>query len=164
MKKIIVLLFFCIFSLAQNGIPHCGYDFTSYIVVNAHENGLKITPDNLQITLVDLEGNEVINTDNSISLINNNQKLYFTKNYLIDEKRWYFPYATDQYFLVIRNTLDVENYQIKISDAKSIYQTVIIPISSINKYVLCSTEAERLNRNFGPKVTNQPVEVVLIKN
>lgn len=169
MKQIVV--FFILFSSVSfgqiTGVPHCGYDFTSYVVVNAHEENQKVNVKDLKISLVDLDGNEVLNTNNAISLVNNNLPLLFTQNYQItlenNEQRWYFPYATDQYFLVVRNTISIEDYQIKIEDTKGKYQTQIVPLSSLNLYILCSTEAEKQARTFGPKTSNQMVEVVLTK-
>ena len=169
MKQIVV--FFILFSSVSfgqiNGVPHCGYDFTSYVVVNAHEENQKVNVKDLKISLVDLDGNEVLNTNNAISLVNNNLPLLFTQNYQItlenNQQRWYFPYATDQYFLVVRNTISIEDYQIKIEDIKGKYQTQIVPLSSLNLYILCSTEAEKQARTFGPKTSNQMVEVVLTK-
>ena len=169
MKQIVV--FFIIFSSVSfgqiTGVPHCGYDFTSYVVVNAHEENQKVNVKDLKISLVDLDGNEVLNTNNAISLVNNNLPLLFTQNYQItlenNQQRWYFPYASDQYFLVVRNTISIEDYQIKIEDTKGKYQTQIVPLSSLNLYILCSTEAEKQARTFGPKTSNQMVEVVLTK-
>lgn len=169
MKQIVV--FFILFSSVSfgqiTGVPHCGYDFTSYVVVNAHEENQKVNVKDLKISLVDLDGNEVLNTNNAISLVNNNLPLLFTQNYQItlenNEQRWYFPYATDQYFLVVRNTISIEDYQIKIEDTKGKYQTQIVPLSSLNLYILCSTEAEKQARTFGPKTSNQMVQVVLTK-
>lgn len=169
MKQIVV--FFILFSSVSfgqiTGVQHCGYDFTSYVVVNAHEENQKVNVKDLKISLVDLDGNEVLNTNNAISLVNNNLPLLFTQNYQItlenNEQRWYFPYATDQYFLVVRNTISIEDYQIKIEDTKGKYQTQIVPLSSLNLYILCSTEAEKQARTFGPKTSNQMVEVVLTK-
>ena len=34
MKKLILLLLFTTFSFSQEGLPHCGYDFTTYLVAN----------------------------------------------------------------------------------------------------------------------------------
>lgn len=166
---ILFLLLVSVFGYAQiAGVPHCGYDFTSYIVVNAHEVDVKSNPKELVISLVDLEGKEVINTNNSLSLINSNLPLKFIQNYQVTladgQVKWYFPYATDQYFLVVRNTITIENYQVKIEAKNGNYQSQIIPLSSLNLYILCSTEAEKQTRSFGPKTSNQMVEVILKKN
>lgn len=169
MKKIVaILILWSNLSNSQiSGVPHCGYDFTSYIVVNAHEDKIVTNVKDLHITLVDLEGKEVVNSNNSLSLVNKDLPLTFTQNYQVkvaeNQIRWYFPYATDQYFLVVRNTIAIEDYQVKIEDSKGKYITQIIPLSSLNLYILCSSEAEKQARTFGPKTSNQMVEVILTK-
>ena len=169
MKKIVaILILWSNLSISQiSGVPHCGYDFTSYIVVNAHEDKIVTNVKDLHITLVDLEGKEVVNSNNSLSLVNKDLPLTFTQNYQVkvaeNQIRWYFPYATDQYFLVVRNTIAIEDYQVKIEDSKGKYITQIIPLSSLNLYILCSSEAEKQARTFGPTTSNQMVEVILTK-
>lgn len=169
MKKIVaILILWSNLSISQiSVVPHCGYDFTSYIVVNAHEDKIVTNVKDLHITLVDLEGKEVVNSNNSLSLVNKDLPLTFTQNYQVkvaeNQIRWYFPYATDQYFLVVRNTIAIEDYQVKIEDSKGKYITQIIPLSSLNLYILCSSEAEKQARTFGPKTSNQMVEVILTK-
>ena len=60
---------------------HCGYDFTSYIVVKPHEDGKTQTINGLKMTICDENGNEVINKDFKLSWKNNNQPLNFVRNY-----------------------------------------------------------------------------------
>ena len=66
MKKIasLFLLATAAASNAQIGDAiHCGYDFTSYIVVKPHENGKIQTINGLKMSICDQNGNEVINKD-----------------------------------------------------------------------------------------------------
>ena len=70
MKKFLILVLFSAFSFSQDGLPHCGYDFTTYLVANPIDSHTKKIIDNLQISLLDSNGNEVINTNNEFSLIN----------------------------------------------------------------------------------------------
>ncbi|MEZ4853346.1 hypothetical protein [Flavobacterium sp.] len=152
-----------LFSIAFYGqIPHCGYDFTSYIVVDVHENGKTENYKEVKITLVDADGNAVINVNNLYSWKNANEPLVFMQNYLISKKmknRYFFPYATDQYFLSVTSSFPAENFSIKIEDISGKYKTQLIPLQSFNMYILCSTETQKA-KMFG-KRTNSPVEVVL---
>ena len=50
-------LLFSLFSLGQ--VPHCGFDFTSYLVVKVHEEGKSDNIPDLKITLVNEKGEEV---------------------------------------------------------------------------------------------------------
>ena len=75
MKKFLVLVLFSVFGFSQDGLPHCGYDFTTYLVANPIDATTKKIIDSLQITLVDASGNEVVNTNNEFSLINKDKSL-----------------------------------------------------------------------------------------
>jgi hypothetical protein len=149
------------FSLS-NAQQHCGYDFTSYIVLHIHEDGKKENIPGLKAYLVDSEGNLVINTDNKYSWNSANAALEFTKNYRIDADRWFFPYAKDTYLLSVTNTFPADELQVRIEDASAtpIYQSTTIPLYSYNMFVLCSSEQQQKAMQFGPRV-NKPVDVVL---
>lgn len=146
-------------------IQHCGYDFTSYIVVDAHENGKKENVKNLKISIVNEKGIDILNIGNAYSWNKANEPLIFTQNYLIDntkdKERYFFPYAKDQYFLSVSNTFPAEDFYIKIEDINGVYKTQIIPLQSFNLYILCSSENEKA-KMFGRR-TNSPVEVILEK-
>ena len=178
-----VFLFFLLFigfsSQAQViGVPHCGYDFTSYLVLNVHENGKSENIQNLRITIVDSSGTEVINKNNRWSWVNSNKPLLFTPNYKIDSNnkklaqnatdgKWFCPFAKDFYLLSIVTAFPADQFQVKIEDIDQeenggYFETQIIPLYAFNMYVLCSSENERQAQQFGPR-TNRPVEVILNK-
>ena len=106
MKKLLLLLLFSVFSFSQDGLPHCGYDFTTYLVANPIDAITKKIIDGLQITLVDSNGNEVVNTNNEFSLINKDKSLSFSKNYKVtlanSEVRWFYNICEDQYLLQLK--------------------------------------------------------------
>jgi hypothetical protein len=159
--------FFLLFSISCfSQVPHCGFDFTSYLVVIPHENGNSAIINNLQITIVDENGNEVLNTNNSLSWINKDKALLFDRNYLIskptEKERWFFPFANESYFLSVTNTFPADNFSVKISDVKGVYKTQTIQLQNFNMYILCSSENERQAKSFGP-ITNRPIEVVMEK-
>jgi hypothetical protein len=160
--------FFLLFSLfGFSQVPHCGFDFTSYLVVIPHESGNSAIINNLQITIVDENGKEVLNIDNSLSWINKNKALLFDRNYLIsklsEKERWFFPYANESYFLSVTNTFPADNFSVKISDPKGIYKTQTMQLQNYNLYILCSSENDRQAKSFGPR-TNRPIEVVVERN
>lgn len=157
-------IFFVLFSLLGiSQIQHCGYDFTSYVVVDVHENGKTENYKHVKITIVDENENEVVNVNNMYSWTNANKPLVFKQNYVISKEneteRYFFPYAKDQYFLSVSNTFPAETFSIKIEDVNGKYKTQIIPLQSYNMYILCSTESQKA-KMFGRR-TNSPVEVVL---
>jgi hypothetical protein len=165
MKKLILFLLFSTFSFSQEGLPHCGYDFTTYLVVNPIDATTKKIIDGLQVTLVDANGNDVVNTNNEFSLINKDKTLSFAKNYEVtlpnSEVRWFYNICEDQYLLQLKaNFLPEENsYSVKIKDPLKRYPTTIIPVFNNNLYVLCTTKV----KSFGPKMTNNMITVEMSK-
>lgn len=179
------ILFFFIFSFTiQAQVPgqaqHCGYDFTSYLVLNVHEEGAKENIKGLKLSLVDLDGNPVVNTNNQYSWKDNNKELVFSFNYLIDEnnqriekfqegikERWFFPYAKDNYFLSIVNTFPADQIKVKIEDLDGkenggFFETQVVEIGYFDLFVLCSNQARDYAVQFGRKA-NKPLEVIVKK-
>lgn len=165
MKKLLFLLISTSFCFSQEGLPHCGYDFTTYLVANPIDATTKKVIDNLQITLVDSQGNEVVNTNNTFSLINNNKTLSFAKNYKVtlanSEVRWFYNICEDQYLLQLNANFipEEKGFRVKIEDVLHRYPTTIIPVFNKNLYVLCTTKV----KSFGPKMTNNQITVELNK-
>jgi hypothetical protein len=182
MKKVLFIFFITQLATAQisNSAQHCGYDFVSYLVVNPRVEASKETIKGLKISLVDVNGNPIINTDNKLSWKDNNKELDFTLNYLIDEQnkriatvkegdaeRWYFPYAKETYFLSVVNGINTDELKIKIEDIDGtanggLFQTQIIDISPFDLFVLCTNQIRDYSMKFGRK-GNKPIEVFLIK-
>jgi len=178
MRTLLLLFLFVSFYAKGQVITgqHCGYDFTSYLVVKVHEKGKSETIQNLRITIADSLGREVINVNNLLSWTKRNEPLVFTMNYKIDksgvrvannspDSRWYFPFAKDQYLLSVTNTFKAENYFLKVEDVDGdenggAFGTQLIQLFPFNMYVLCSSENERQAQQFGPR-TNRPIEVFL---
>jgi hypothetical protein len=155
---------------------HCGYDFTSYLVINVHEKGKSETIKGLRITIADSIGREVVNVNNLLSWTNRNEPLVFKLNYKIDktgskvatdtpDSKWFFPFAKENYLLSVTTTFKADNYFVKIQDIDGEenggdFGTQLIQLFPFNMYILCSSENERQAQQFGPR-TNRPVEVIL---
>ncbi len=162
----IIPYFFLFFTLITVGqVPHCGFDFTSYLVVKAHEDGKVENIADLKISLVNEQGEVVINENNKYSWKNANQALIFTRNHLISKsnepEKWFFPYAGDTYLLSVTNTFPAEEFYIKIQDTQGRFQEQLVQLQAFNMYILCSSENERQARSFGPR-TNSPIVVILL--
>lgn len=176
----LLLLFFVLFSFTAMGQvitgQHCGYDFTSYLVVKVHEKGKSETIKNLRIVISDSLGREIINVNNLLSWTKRNEPLVFSMNYKIDktgakvandtpDSRWFFPFAKDQYLLSVANTFKADAYFLKVEDVDGpdnggTFETQLIQLYPFNMYVLCSSENERQAQQFGPR-TNRPIEIFL---
>mgnify|MGYP005852572861 CR=1 FL=1 len=180
MRILFLFILFLSFSTKAQVInaQHCGYDFTSYLVVKVHEKGKAETIKGLRISVADSLGREVINVNNLLSWTNRNEPLIFKLNYKIDNNnnkvssdapnsKWFFPFAKEQYLLSITTTFHPDNYFLKIEDVDGdenggSFETQLIQLFSFNMYILCSSENERQAQQFGPR-TNRPVEVILEK-
>ena len=157
----IVPFFFLFFSLNLLGqVAHCGFDFTSYLVVKVHEEGKSDNIADLKISVVNEKGEEIINENNKLSWKFGNQTLFFTRNHLISKsnepEKWFFPYAGDTYLLSVTNTFPAEEFYIKIQDTKGKFKEQLVQLQAFNMYILCSSENERQARTFGPR-TNNPI-------
>ena len=173
MRYLLFLFLLTISAKAQINTMHCGYDFTSYLVLDVHEDGKKENIKDLKITVVDSAGNDVININNVYSWNNSNKPMQFFLNYQIDEKgnkltvenpkaRWFFPYAKDNYLLSIANTFPADDFRLKVEDPKKRYKTQWVQLYTFNMYVLCATQSEKAVQ-FGKK-QNRPIDIVLEKN
>jgi len=179
MKKIIFFIA-GLFSINVNAqisdAIHCGYDFTSYIVVKPHEVGKTETINGLKISICDENGNEVINNDFKLSWRNNNKPLHFVRNYKIDQNnkrlegfdsgKWFYYFAEDHYLVTVSNTFPAEEYYLKIEDPDGAengghFKPFMMQLASYNMYILCTSEERQKAIQFGRKVVNKPIEVVL---
>jgi len=176
----VILLLIAGAARAQQPTMHCGYDFTSYVVLNVHEDGKAHNIKNLKVTIVDSLGNDVVNTNNLYSFKNANEPMKFTFNYQIGDdnkrlpegavaakERWFFPYAKDNYLISVVNNFPADSFQVKIEDVDGQenggkFKTLILPLYAYNMYVLCSNESQQAAMKFGRKM-NKPIDVVLEK-
>ena len=165
---------------AQQQPMHCGYDFTSYIVLDVHEAGKKENIKNLKITIADSLGRDLININNAYSWKNTNAPLKFSFNYRIGDdnqplpngaaatkERWFFPFAKDNYLLSVTNKFPADKLQFKIEDIDGKenggkFKTLLMPLYAYNMYILCANESQQAAMKFGRKM-NKPVDVVLEK-
>ena len=175
MRYLLVFIFLITFSAKAQ--QHCGYDFSSYIVLHIHEDGKSENIQNLKVTLVDSVGNDVVNVNNKYSWNKKDQVMKFSENYKIDndgkkidntpendKARWFFPFSKATYLLSVTNDFPADNMRVKIEDvsAKPQYETEIIQLYAFNMYILCTTQVQQKAQQFGPRA-NKPVNIVLKK-
>ena len=154
--RILVLLF----TLNLAAQQHCGYDFTSYVVLQVREEGKADLLKGLSVTLLDSESRPAINTDNRYSWTGKDRVLNFFENYRIGD-RWFFPHAAESYVLSVTNEFPADEMRVRIEDPSGIYENIEFPLYAYNMYVLCTTQVREAVQ-FGRR-TNRPVEVWLKK-
>ncbi|NBL64334.1 hypothetical protein GV828_03850 [Flavobacterium sp. NST-5] len=178
MKQFLFFFLLISFSAKSQVGQHCGYDFTSYFVLNVHEDGSKKHIPGLKISVVNIFGTEVANINNMFSWTDGGKPLIFTENYKIDDQnqrlqpgenaekeRWFFPFAKENYLLSVKNTFPADEYSIKVEDIDGDanggnFATQIVKLYNFNMYVLCAGKARETQ--FGPKM-NRPIEIVMMK-
>lgn len=173
MRYLLSLIFLVSFSAHSQ--QHCGYDFSSYLVLHIHEDGKSENIPNLKVTLVDSLGNDVINVNNKYSWNKSGQIMKFYENYKIDndgkkientpenqKAKWFFPFSKDTYLLSVTNDFPADNMQVKIEDisVKPQFETETIQLYAFNMYILCTTQVQQKAQQFGPRV-NKSVNIVL---
>jgi len=167
----LITVFYLFISFGFSQEIHCGYDFTSYFVVEPRESNETEVIKGLNICLVDFFGFPLVNKDNKYSWTKTDQVMTFYENYKIDEQgkrvpdtytdgKWYFYFAKESYLISVNNEFKAEQFRIKIEDPKGVYKTTFVPLNSYNMYILCTSEA-RIAK-FGRR-TNQPIKVILEK-
>ncbi len=154
------LYIFLLLTLSAAAQQHCGYDFTSYVVLQVKEEGKKEFLKGLTVTLLDADSKPAVNTDNRYSWTGKDKVLTFFENYRIGE-RWFFPHAAESYVLQVTNEFPADEMRVRVEDSAGVYASTEFPLYAYNMYVLCTTQAQQA-MSFGRR-TNKAVEVFLTK-
>ena len=152
MKKILI----CLLVLVSNSIysQHCPYDGSSIIIAKIHTRENENTIPNLKVTLVKKKKDKVVKSKDYILTQNNR-----------------FPFLTDEYSLVVANSLDIENYYLKIESVCeyanndwTFYGTKEIKLTEIDIFPLCGNydSNDYYDSSYEERVY-KPIEVILSK-
>jgi hypothetical protein len=149
---------------------HCGYDHASIIVVHAHRaKGSSVEP-RLRITLLD--------TNNLPAVINGQDWNRFRPNYgrsVVHDRTWQphferysgrvFPFADDNYVLVVPSHLDYTGYSILVQDERNggmgELKRTVVPITKNDVYTLCGTYDEDVYPYMEGRPAFKPVDIIL---
>jgi hypothetical protein len=167
MRTLIVLLFFQPVILAAQ---HCGYDFASIIVVHAHRANSPAVVPHMRITLLD--------TNNLPAVINGQEWNRFRPNdgrSVLPDRAWQphferysgqvFPFASDNYVLVVPSRLDYSGYSILVQDERNgglgELRRTVVPISNDDVYPLCGRYDEDVYPPLEGRPNFAPVDIML---
>lgn len=149
---------------------HCGYDFASIIVVHTHRaNSTSVEP-RLRITLLD--------TNNLPAVINEQDWNRFRPNdgrNTLPDRTWQphferyrstsYPFAGDNYVLVIPSHLDYTGYSILVQDERNggmgELKRTVVPITNNDVYSLCGTYDEEVYPPMEGRPNFAPVDIIL---
>jgi hypothetical protein len=144
MRSPLLLIFTVAASLVLG--QHCGYDNASIIVVRPHQVGDSLVEAHLRITLLD--------TNNLPLVFNGYAWNRFRRNEvrnLPHDRTWQwhfqlhqgavFPFAADNYVLIVPTRADYSGYSILVQDERKIdrkgLKQTVVPITTNDVYPLC---------------------------
>ncbi len=167
MRHVLLLL---LLAPAQLAAQHCGYDFAAIIVVHPHRlNSAEIEP-RLRITLLD--------TNNLPAMINGQEWNRFRPNdgrSVLPDRTWQphfdrykgheFPFAGDNYILVVPARLDYTGYAILVQDERNgglgELRRTVVPITNNDVYPLCGRYDEEVHPPLEGRPNFAPVDITL---
>lgn len=150
---------------------HCGYDFSAILAVRPHAHWDTTVVEGLRITLLD---------SNNVPMTNNGRPYApFFRN--TDRKAWdtpgvnhrparnedlLFPFAHDNYVLVIGRGLDLRGCSILVQDERSwldgaVYRQVVVPLQIDTGYSLCGHYDDVVYRTYPEEVPFAPMDITL---
>lgn len=169
MRILIVLLFFQPVILSAQ---HCGYDFAAIIVVHAHRASSNAVEPRLRISLLD--------TNNLPAVINGEDWNRFRPNdgrSILHDRTWQphferysgrvFPFAGDNYILVVPARLNYTGYAILVQDERNggmgELRRTVVPITSNDVYPLCGRFDEAVYPPLEGRPNFAPVDITLYR-
>jgi hypothetical protein len=149
---------------------HCGYDFASIIVVHAHRSNSATVEPRLRITLLD--------TKNLPAVINGQEWNRFRPNdgrSTLPDRAWQphferysglvFPFAGDNYVLVVPSRLDYSGCSILVQDERNggvgELRRTVVPITNNDVYPLCGRYDEDVYPPMEGRPNFAPVDIML---
>lgn len=172
--SIVMRLILLLSVLLSNLVPaqHCGYDHASIIVVHAHRANSPTVEPRLRITLLD--------TNNLPAVINGQDWNRFRPNdgrSVLHDRAWQqhferysgqvFPFAGDNYVLVIPSHLDYTGYSILVQDERNggmgELKRTVVPITNNDVYILCGRYDDEVYTSVEGRPNFTPVDITLIR-
>jgi hypothetical protein len=168
---------FLVFLFAPIGLSaqHCGYDFRSVIVVRPHAAGDSAVIDGLRITLLDSNNVPVVHYDKPRQLFHRNveKHLPYGKRGHFDVPA-FFPFAKDNYILVMPNSWHAEKMKLLVQDERDAgplnkrrdrwpvrYKQVVVPLTAFDSYPLCGRFDEEVYPPMEGRPNFAPVDITL---
>jgi hypothetical protein len=172
MRSVLILL--AVLPTALNA-QHCGYDFTSVIVVRPHAAGDSVVIDALRITLLDSSNLPVVHYDKPWQFFHRNieQNLPYRKRGYFDVPA-FFPFAKDNYILVVPNSFRTAKMKVLVQDERDAgplnkrrdqwpvrYKQVVVPLTALDSYQLCGVYDEEVYPPMEGRPNFAPVDIIL---
>lgn len=166
-----------LFGLSIAHAQHCGYDFSSIIVVRPHGEGDSAVIDGLRITLLDSNNIPVLVQGQPYHLFKPNDDPDACGQRLFGFARGQcrcFPFAKDNYVLVIREGMKTETMRILVQDDdrsgyvnrrqkrwQEGYAQQVIPLTAFDSYPLCGRYDDTVYPALKDRPQYQPVDITV---
>ncbi len=173
MRRVLVLAV-CVSCTIVNA-QHCGYDFSSIIVVRPLAAGDSTVIDGLRITLLDSNNLPVVQYDRPWDLFHRNpeQNIPHHRRGQFDVPD-HFPFAQDNYVLVIPQSMDTSKMKVLVQDERHSgtpnkrgdrrpvhFKQHVVPLTAFDAYRLCGTYDEEVYPELVDRPQYRPVDIIL---
>lgn len=172
------LLLIPLFATAQ----HCGYDFASVIVVRPHAVGDSVVVDGLRITLLDSDNLPLVYNSEPYQVFGSNVALESCHGHSYgrwDDRPCCFPFAKDNYILVVPRGLSMAGLNILVQDERTEmmykrrsqasdrnwprhFKQQLVPLSEFDTYRLCGVYDEAEYPPMEGRPNFAPVDITLL--
>lgn len=172
----------CCFPLAL-AAQHCGYDFASVIVVRPHAEGDSAVIDGLRITLLDSNNVPLVRYDHPVYRFHGNTDRAALADGLFRTQEGFgtfegracaFPFAHDNYVLVVPNGLRTETLKVLVQDERDVgpqnkqrdqwpvrFKQQVVPLTAFDSYHLCGVYDEDVYPAMHDRAPFHPVDIIL---
>lgn len=155
---------------------HCGYDFSSIIVVRPHAAEDSAVIHGLRITLLDSNNVPVVHHGAPWSLFHRNERPPFC-GYVRYKGPFnpYFPFAGGNYVLVVPSNFRTEKMKVLVQDERDAgplnkrrdqwplrYKQVVVPLNALDSYQLCGVYDEEVYPPMDGRPNFAPVDITLV--
>lgn len=150
---------------------HCGYDGASILVVHPHAPGDTAVYDGLRITLLDSMNIPFEWGGRACTpFFRNNNMEAFNERYINHQPQhgnaYIFPFAKDNYVLVIPRVLDLTGWHILFQEFdcewfQSCASQQLVPVTNFDSYPLCDTYDANEYPTRSDRPAYQPMDVTL---
>ncbi|MBK8498954.1 MAG: hypothetical protein IPL52_09085 [Flavobacteriales bacterium] len=166
-----ILLFLSCCSLPDVMAQHCGYDNAAILVVRPHAPGDTTVVDGLRITVLDTNNVPLTYGGRPYPIFfrNTDGKAFNTPGVNHRPQRGQqrlFPFAQDNYVLVIGHHLDLRGCSILVQDERSwehrnVYRQMVVPLTLERGYPLCDRFDEVFYSTYGDEPSYAPIDIPL---
>lgn len=165
MRTWVFALFLVPTSLAAQ---HCAFDFKSIIVVHPHAIGDTALIEGLRIVLLEKDNLPATSTGDPFHLFsrNNERSDHISRRTFRKQDRRVFPFAGDNYILVVPNHFHMDNYKILVLDERpgkdgTRYRYQVGHLHPSQCYPLCGRYDEEVYPPMEGRPNFAPIDITL---